>query len=698
MPLDTTNFHPQGPVKSVDLLQFYNLFTGLMNDQPVAFSNSVTIGGNQGLTTVPLRVYGAIGQNTNLIDLYADKNQAQPGFGFSAVGRFAWGPGGVSPQDTFMSRIATQNGHSSDTPGLLITPTLEVTGTISALGYAYTNQASITAPAGTPKLLVIDQDLTVNRDVSVLRDVTIGRDLSVTRRAAIGTALDPRAGLAIKPPQGQLVGTTQFGVYANPVFGTDATVGMYGGYFQASSPAASMTVTEQAAIIATSNQRGAGSTVTNSYGLLIQTQGAGTNNYGLWVNSPGGGSGNNYAIVIDSVTNRIRTPANAPGNLSVESTALLNLCADGTNLAGNAYWDGTNWQRFSTSKSMCIWGLNDQGLSYYAASAGANPVSYSVRLTIDTTPTMIFGYTGSIRMRDSGQVARYVLSLGGTGATQLNTTPAGLQIVNAANNTYLMSMDDGGNTQFNAQVLAVGNILAGGIVNNFAPGALTLNINSQFLAGKNNAGAYCPILCCTGDGYNAFYCGPAGILFTNSTNTVRIGILDNAGALQLNSALFLNTTRSINGGSITLNSNNSQGNVQILAENGLLYFWLSHPTAQAYIQNSNGTAWRPINASAFTVNSTVKSKRNLVALDQSSALEHVLDARVRPLSFNRNDEADIRRLGFAAEDMRTVIPEAVSLDRQGDPEGIDYGSLVPVLWGAVRALSARIDTLEGRAA
>ena len=35
MPLDAVNFHPLGPVKSVDLMQFYNLLTGVMQDQPI---------------------------------------------------------------------------------------------------------------------------------------------------------------------------------------------------------------------------------------------------------------------------------------------------------------------------------------------------------------------------------------------------------------------------------------------------------------------------------------------------------------------------------------------------------------------------------------------------------------------------------------------------------------------------------------
>ena len=123
MPLTAIDFYPKGPVKSADLNQYYNLFTGVMVDQPVTFPNTLSVGGQQGATTVPLKLYGAIGQTGDLIDLYADRTQAQPGFGFSAAGNFAWGPGGTSPQDTFLVR-------SSPGPGLTITPALTVAGNI----------------------------------------------------------------------------------------------------------------------------------------------------------------------------------------------------------------------------------------------------------------------------------------------------------------------------------------------------------------------------------------------------------------------------------------------------------------------------------------------------------------------------------------------------------------------------------------
>ena len=120
MPLTAVNFVNKGPVLHNDLLQFFNLFTGVMVDQPVTFKNTVSVGGGQGNTTVPLKLYGATGQTSHLLDLYVDSTQAQPGWGIAATGVMQWGPGGVAPVDTTLSRVGTQNGHATDTAGLLI--------------------------------------------------------------------------------------------------------------------------------------------------------------------------------------------------------------------------------------------------------------------------------------------------------------------------------------------------------------------------------------------------------------------------------------------------------------------------------------------------------------------------------------------------------------------------------------------------
>lgn len=126
MPLNSVDFVPKGPIRSADIQQFVNLFTGVMLDQPVAFKNSLTVGGAQGATTAALSLFGAPNQTSNLLNLYPNPASLTPTFGFAAYGQFGWGAGGQQVQDTFLSRIATQNGHAVDTAGLLITPMLEV--------------------------------------------------------------------------------------------------------------------------------------------------------------------------------------------------------------------------------------------------------------------------------------------------------------------------------------------------------------------------------------------------------------------------------------------------------------------------------------------------------------------------------------------------------------------------------------------
>jgi len=145
--------------------QFVDLFTGVMTDQPVTFKNALSLGGNQGNTTAPLSLYGAVGQTSNLLNLYPDPSSLQPTFGFAAYGRFSWGPGGAGVQDTFLSRIATQNGHATDTAGLLIDPHLEVTGAIQATAYNFTNGTTIDTDGALS--VRINQDLTVNRRINL---------------------------------------------------------------------------------------------------------------------------------------------------------------------------------------------------------------------------------------------------------------------------------------------------------------------------------------------------------------------------------------------------------------------------------------------------------------------------------------------------------------------------------------------------
>ena len=317
MALTAVNFVTKGPVLHNDLLQFYNLFTGVMTDQPITFQNTLSVGGSQGTSTVPLKVYGAVGQTTHLLDLYGDHTQSQPGWGMASLGQMGWGPGGSGAQDTFLSRVATQNGHSSDTAGLLISPYLEVAGGIAfngALGFL-TSGASISQGGAGSLRLILNQDLTVNRDVSVGRNVVFSQSgasisqggagtlLAVVNQnlevaggtAAIGAAPSNQVGLAVYV--NYLAQNAQMAIDISLTASSAGTAWVVGERIQVNTPASLATGALYAITIGTP-VLGAGSTSGNNYGMFVSNMGGTgvTNAYGIWIQAQSGASGQNYGL------------------------------------------------------------------------------------------------------------------------------------------------------------------------------------------------------------------------------------------------------------------------------------------------------------------------------------------------------------------------------------------------------------------
>jgi hypothetical protein len=271
------------------MLQFVNLFTGVMTDQPVTFKNALSVGTNQGAGTPPVRVYGAVGQTGHLIDLYPSASSLNPGWGVGALGQFAWGPGGSTVQDTFLSRIATQNGHTSDTAGLLINPYLEVLGGLGFDGpLTWKTSGAVITQGGAGSFAVsISQDLYVSRSVGIGTGPILGYGL------VMGGSYSTYA-MDIGPI---LTGTTSVGgLLLQPTAG--ATISGNLEVLQtAPQTAASTTVPGVIGIHVFNVTKGSGSTVTSDYGMIIEAQTAGaTNNFGLYVAPPSGGSTNNWGI------------------------------------------------------------------------------------------------------------------------------------------------------------------------------------------------------------------------------------------------------------------------------------------------------------------------------------------------------------------------------------------------------------------
>jgi hypothetical protein len=92
-------------------------------------------------------------------------------------------------------------------------------------------------------------------------------------------------------------GVTQIGMYSLTTGDSGATTAIEGVRAQISTAASAFTCTTVAGFHAVNPTRGAGSTITSAYGLLVDGIAAGnTNNYGVYINAPSGGSGSNIGL------------------------------------------------------------------------------------------------------------------------------------------------------------------------------------------------------------------------------------------------------------------------------------------------------------------------------------------------------------------------------------------------------------------
>ena len=103
-------------------------------------------------------------------------------------------------------------------------------------------------------------------------------------------------------------------------------------------------------------------------------------------------------------------------------------------------------------------------------------------------------------------------------------------------------------------------------------------------------------------------------------------------------------------------------------------------------------------ATAYNTTSDYRSKENVV--EMTGSVDRV--KQLKPSRFNFISEPDSNVVdGFLAHEVSSIVPEAIhgekdAVDDQGNPiyQGIDQSKLVPLLVGAIKELTARIEALE----
>jgi hypothetical protein len=198
--------------------------------------------------------------------------------------------------------------------------------------------------------------------------------------------------------------------------------------------------------------------------------------------------------------------------------------------------------------------------------------------------------------------------------------------------------------------------------------------------------------------YNAggtalFYCDPGGSLNAHQ-NVVAAA---NLFAMNGDAGLYAGGSGRVLqfAGNWYFDWNNSNGTLQWIA-NGQ-GFWMMR-ASDALCSNNIGY----VNAVGYTTSSDVRTKTDIAAA--ACGLPEVL--RLNPVSFRR-DGKDRIELGFVAQDVAAVIPEAVhvlgiplpdgtgALDSDTPTLGLSFNPIIAALVNAAKQLDQRLRSLEG---
>lgn len=111
-----------------------------------------------------------------------------------------------------------------------------------------------------------------------------------------------------------------------------------------------------------------------------------------------------------------------------------------------------------------------------------------------------------------------------------------------------------------------------------------------------------------------------------------------------------------------------------------------------------GDTFEDIYVKNVYTNSDSRAKSNIQSLGNSLQTVKML----KPKSYgwasaaaNNKRKLSQRELGFLAQDLEMLVPEAVATDSEGN-KLVNYNTIIPLLTGAIQELEARVTALEAK--
>ncbi len=135
--------------------------------------------------------------------------------------------------------------------------------------------------------------------------------------------------------------------------------------------------------------------------------------------------------------------------------------------------------------------------------------------------------------------------------------------------------------------------------------------------------------------------------------------------------------------------NNAGTELVVIDESGNVGVGTTSPTYKLQVGTAgDGTS---AIANAWNTFSDIRWKENIEEIDSQEALETVLNLRGVKFEWKESGKPSI---GFIAQEVKDVIPEIVSQDKQGY-YSLDYTKLIPYLVEAIKELAKQVGSTEG---
>jgi len=408
-----------------------------------------------------------------------------------------------------------------------------------------------------------------------------------------------------------------------------------------------------------------------------------------------------------TMTSRMMIQARS-GNVGIGTTSpATKLQVNGT-FASNALWtDAASigyWGNYSTAYGGLTW---DSGYALVFA-AGGNALRLGANgtntyMTINTSGNVGIGTTSPSYLLDVnrsslGAIAQFIANDGTYNPRLLiSGTAEGVQLFATYSTVADALMFGTGNTE-KMRITSGGNVG----INCTATNAKleVVSTTGEVFRADAASGAYRIVATQTGVNMN----GNVGIGTTSpvrklevytTTEDLHIAAVGSAPSLNLldaSSGATIAGTIGLATGTNNFIQNSVPGDLCISTRgstNASAYIMFgSGSTMTAYISGSGDMYI----AGTLTQGSTRNIKENIVPI--SNALSIV--TQIQGVTYNKKDGSATNEPGFIAEDMYSILPSLVSLDRAGDPQGIKYTNLTAYLLEAIKELKAEIDILKNK--